>query len=89
MIKKNKKRELIAKFQKEALDTGSPQVQISIFTARILEIADHLSKKNKKDYSALRGLQKLVSKRKKLLAYLLKKDPNSYASLIKELGIRG
>lgn len=88
MIKKDKKRDLITKFQQGTLDTGSPEVQVSIFTARIKEIADHLSR-NKKDYSALRGLQKLVSKRKKLLSFLLKKNPKSYSSLIKELGIRG
>lgn len=88
MISKEKKREIVEKQQKNTADSGSPEVQVSIFTARIKEIADHLSK-NKKDFSALRGLQQLVSKRKKLLSYLTRKNPQAYSSLIKELGIRG
>ncbi len=88
MLDKKSKKEVVVKHQVHTTDSGSPEVQVAIFTAHIKQIAEHLSK-NKKDYSALRGLQKLVSKRKKLMEYLLKKDPTKYSALIKELGIRG
>jgi small subunit ribosomal protein S15 len=88
MLDKKEKKELVSKFQKHTTDSGSPDVQVAIFTATIKQIAAHLAK-NKKDYSALRGLQKLVAKRKKLLAYILAHDSNRYSSLIQELGIRG
>ncbi|MDX1917965.1 MAG: 30S ribosomal protein S15 [Candidatus Caenarcaniphilales bacterium] len=88
MLTKEKKREIVSKYQKHTFDTGSPEVQVAICTNQILEIMDHL-KTNKKDYSSLRGLQKLVSRRKRLLAYLQKISPSRYVHLIKDLGIRG
>jgi small subunit ribosomal protein S15 len=88
MFSREEKREITAKFQQHTSDSGSPEVQISLFTARIQQIAEHLSK-NKKDFSALRGLQALVSARKKLMKYLFKNDQKKYVELIKELGIRG
>lgn len=88
MTEQTSKKELIEKFQKHGTDSGSSEIQVAIYTDHIKKIANHLST-NKKDFSALRGLQKLVSRRKKLLAYLFKQDPSRYTSLIQELGIRG
>ncbi len=88
MTEQKNKKELIEQFQKHTTDSGSPEVQIAIYTNHIKKIAEHLST-NKKDFSALRGLQKLVSRRKKLLIYLFQQSPSRHASLIKELGIRG
>jgi small subunit ribosomal protein S15 len=88
MINKEKKTQIIEKHKNDSSDAGSSEIQISLFTARIQEIAEHL-KGNKKDHSALRGLQQLVAKRKKLMSYLQKKKPQKYVALIKELGIRG
>lgn len=68
-------------------DTGSAEVQIAIMQSRILQITDHL-KKNKKDYHSLRGLMLLVGKRRRLEAYLRKKDITRYRALIQKLGIR-
>lgn len=88
MISKEKKREVISKSQRHTLDTGSPEVQISILTNRIWEMMEHL-KVNKKDFSSRRGLQKLVAKRKKLMSYLNAENSHSYNELIESLGIRG
>ena len=68
-------------------DTGSAEVQIAIMHARVTQITEHL-KQNKKDQHSLRGLQILVGKRRRLEAYLKKKDINRYRELIKKLGIR-
>ena len=68
-------------------DTGLPESQIRIFTDRINSINEHL-KINKKDNSSRRGLMILVSKRRRLLKYLQKRNLNDYTSLIKELKIR-
>lgn len=72
---------------KVKIDTGLPESQIRIFTDRINSINEHL-KINKKDNSSRRGLMILVSKRRKLLKYLQKRNLNDYTSLIKELKIR-
>ncbi len=88
MLAKEKKREVIAKYQNQTFDTGSCEVQIALTTARIQEIMEHL-RKNKKDNSAKRGLQQLVSTRKKLMRYLKASNIASYASTIASLGIRG
>ena len=69
-------------------DTGSPEVQIAILTHRIRELTDHV-KVHKKDNHTRRGLVQLVSKRKRLLKYLVQKNVDSYVNLVKELGIRG
>lgn len=68
-------------------DTGSPQAQISILTARIEELASHL-KKNQKDNHSRRGLLGLVASRQAHMKYLEKKNPKGYASLIKKLGLK-
>lgn len=87
MISTAKKSELIKTHQTGKTDTGSPEVQVSILTARIAEITEHL-KANKHDYAARRGLLQMVGKRRRLLRYLADKDGKAYLDLIAKLGIR-
>ena len=82
------KQKYIKKFGKNAEDTGSSEVQIAILTHRIRELTDHV-KTHKKDHHTRRGLVQLVSKRKRLLKYLMRSNAESYVNLIKELSIRG
>lgn len=69
-------------------DTGSPEVQIAIMSARINELTEH-AKIHKKDFHSLRGLLKIVGHRRRLLKYLRRKNIDQYRTLIDELGIRG
>ena len=87
-ISKEDKRKYIDQFGNDKNDTGSSEVQIAILTHRIRELTEH-SKEHKKDHHTRRGLVQLVSKRKKLLKYLIRSNPESYLKLIKELSIRG
>ena len=87
MIAKEKKDEIIKEYGRKAGDTGSPEVQIAILTARITELTEHM-KKNPKDYHSNRGLLKMVGQRRGLLAYLKDKDIERYRKLIDELGLR-
>jgi small subunit ribosomal protein S15 len=87
MISKEKKQELIEEFGKSDSDTGSPEVQIAIFTHRIKELTEHL-KTHPKDHSTRRGLLKLVGKRRRLLNYLIDRDITRYRTITSELGIR-
>lgn len=87
MITKEQKSALIEQFGKSGSDTGTPEVQIAIFTARINELTDHL-KTHDKDHSTRRGLLKLVGKRRRLLNYLMNNDIERYRSIIAELNIR-
>ena len=87
MISKDKKTAIIEQYGRKAGDTGSPEVQIAILTARINELTEHL-KKNPKDHHSRRGLLMMVGQRRGLLAYLQKNDLDSYRSLIEKLGIR-
>ena len=87
MIAKEKKQEIIAKYGRTANDTGSPEVQVALLTARIVELNEHL-KENKKDHHSRRGLLKMVGQRRNLLAYLKKIDIERYRALIAKLGIR-
>ncbi len=82
-----KKQEVISKFKVHANDTGSPEVQVAILSKRISELTKHFDS-NKKDNSSRRGLLKMVSQRRSLLAYLKKTDQTRYMKLIGELGIR-
>ncbi len=68
-------------------DTGSPDVQIAILTARINQLSEHLSK-NLKDHSSRRGLLMMVSQRRRMQSYLQRKDPVRYQALIKKLKLR-
>ena len=87
MIAKEKKQTIIAEYGRTPGDTGSPEVQIAILTARIQELTEHL-KANPKDHHSRRGLLKMVGQRRGLLAYLKKTDIERYRSLIARLGIR-
>lgn len=87
MIAANKKQALIKESATHANDTGSPEVQITILTARIKEITEHL-KVSKKDFMARRGLLQMVGKRRRLLSYLARTNPTSYTKLVESLGIR-
>ena len=87
MIAKEKKQAIIAEFGRSEGDTGSPEVQVAILTARINELTDHF-KANPKDHHSRRGLLKMVGKRRALLAYLKDTDIESYRNLIERLGLR-
>ena len=87
MISKEKKAAIMAEYGRTANDTGSPEVQIAILTARIQELTEHL-KEHPKDHHSRRGLLKMVGQRRGLLAYLQRKDLEGYRALIAKLGIR-
>ena len=87
MISSEKKQAIVADIAKDKKNTGSPEAQVGILTARIAEITDHL-KVNKKDFMARRGLLQMVGKRKRLLKYVAEKDSKKYLELIQKLGIR-
>lgn len=87
MISKEKKEKIIAEYGRSAGDTGSPEVQVAILTARINELTEHF-KVNPKDHHSRRGLLKMVGQRRGLLDYLKKVDIERYRTLIGKLGIR-
>ncbi len=87
MISKEKKTAIINEYARTPGDTGSPEVQIAVLTARIAELTEHL-KTHDKDHHSRRGLLKLVGQRRGLLDYLKAKDIERYRSLIERLGIR-
>ena len=87
MIKNEKKQGIIEAYARTEGDTGSPEVQVAILTARIQELTEHL-KANPKDHHSRRGLLKMVGQRRSLLGYLKKKDINRYRALIERLGLR-
>jgi small subunit ribosomal protein S15 len=81
------KGKVIADHQRRTGDTGSPEVQIALLTARINGLTDHF-KTNTKDHHSRRGLLRMVSRRRKLLDYLKSRNAESYRSLIEKLGLR-
>jgi small subunit ribosomal protein S15 len=81
------KKAIIEEHAQHEGDTGSPEVQIALLTARILYLTDHF-KDHKKDFHSRTGLLKLVGQRRKLLKYLASKDVQRYRELIKKLGLR-
>ena len=87
MVSKEQKEQIIKDFGRTAGDTGSPEVQVAILTARINDLTDHF-KANPKDHHSIRGLLKIVGQRRGLLAYLKKTDINRYRALIEKLGLR-
>ena len=87
MIRKEEKTAVIEANRTHESDTGSPEVQIAILTARIQELTEHL-KIHKHDNHSRRGLLKMVGKRRKMLDYLTKKDIERYRAIIAKLGIR-
>jgi small subunit ribosomal protein S15 len=82
-----KKADIIASNARGAADTGSPEVQVALLTARINELTPHF-KTHAKDHHGRRGLLKMVNQRKRLLAYLKSKDADRYVALIQKLGLR-
>lgn len=87
MIRKEVKTAVIEANRTHETDTGSPEVQVAILTARIAELTEHL-KVHPKDNHSRQGLFKMIGQRRSLLNYLQKKDVNRYRELIKKLGIR-
>ena len=87
MLTQEAKQEIMAKYAVHEGDTGSPEVQIAVLTARIQYLTDHL-KQHKKDPHSRRGLLKMVGHRRRLLSYLYKKDIERYRSIIAKLNLR-
>ena len=87
-ITKEEKKEILDEFGKHETDTGSAEGQIALLTKRVRELTEH-AKQHKKDHHSRRGLVMIVSKRKKLMKYLRRKDPKGYVELVKQLKIRG
>jgi small subunit ribosomal protein S15 len=87
MITKERKQELIEQFGQSTGDTGTPEVQIAIFSERIKRLTDHL-KDHPSDHSSRHGLLKLVGKRRRLLNYLQENEIERYRAIIEELGLR-
>lgn len=83
----SEKSQLIEQYAMRESDTGSPEVQVALLTARIQSLTGHLQK-HRKDHASRRGLLKLVGRRSHLLRYLAGKDESRYQALIKSLGLR-
>lgn len=81
------KQEIIKNHQKTMADTGSAPVQAALLTAKIAELTRHFQI-HKKDFHSMRGLMKMVSRRKKVLSYLKRKDRENYQKIVKELSLR-
>lgn len=81
------KSKIVTDYQRAQNDTGSPEVQVALLTARINDLTDHF-KKHVKDHHSRRGLLKMVSRRRKLLDYLKGRNPQAYKTLIERLGLR-
>jgi small subunit ribosomal protein S15 len=86
-ITKERKQDIIQDFRHNEQDTGSPEVQIAILTTRINSLTEHM-RTHSKDYASRRGLLALVSRRRRLLDYLRRVEPQRYLSIIGRLGIR-
>ena len=86
-LTKEAKQEVIQKYGRGDNDTGSPEVQVALLTARINDLTQHL-REHKKDHHSRRGLLMLVGKRRRLLQYLQRRDIDRYRALIQELGLR-
>ena len=86
-LSKEKKREVIGQFKIHEMDSGSPEVQIALLSERINGLTDHF-KTHKKDHHSRRGLLMLIGKRRGLLEYLRKKNPDRYGAVTDKLGIR-
>ncbi|MBQ8923967.1 MAG: 30S ribosomal protein S15 [Lachnospiraceae bacterium] len=87
MITTEQKKEIIEKYGRSEGDTGSPEVQVALLTARINDLNEHF-KVHPKDHHSRRGLLKMVGQRRNLLAYLKSKDIERYRKLIEQLGLR-
>lgn len=81
------KKEIMKSFSRHDKDTGSPEVQIALMTQRIAKLTEHF-KKFPKDNNSKRGLLRLIGRRKRLLQYLMRKNPSKYRELISKLELR-
>lgn len=81
------KKTIVEEYKRSPGDTGSPEVQVALMTARIVELTEHF-KEHKKDHHSRQGLIRLVNSRRKLLDYLKAKDAERYRDLIQKLGLR-
>jgi small subunit ribosomal protein S15 len=81
------KQEIIGEYRTDETDTGSPEVQVALLSARIAELTGHFND-HKKDHHSRQGLLRMVNRRRKLLDYLKSKDSERYRTLIKSLGLR-
>jgi small subunit ribosomal protein S15 len=86
-VTKERKRELIQQYRREDSDSGSPEVQIAVLTARINNLTEHM-RTHDKDYASRRGLLAMVSRRRSLLDYLRRTNAQGYLDIIAKLGIR-
>ena len=86
-VNTNQKAQLVKDYQRAAGDTGSPEVQVALLTARITDLTEHF-KTHVKDHHSRRGLLRMVSRRRKLLDYLKRADVDKYRRLIDRLGLR-
>jgi small subunit ribosomal protein S15 len=82
------KQEIITNYQTHETDTGSADVQVAILSEKISRLSLHL-RTNKKDHASRQGLLRMISQRKRLLAYVLKHEPERYRALVTRLGLRG
>jgi small subunit ribosomal protein S15 len=82
-----RKSEIVGSFSRGANDTGSPEVQIALLSARINELGEHFTT-HKRDHASRRGLLKLVTQRRKLLDYLKDSEPSRYQEIVAKLGLR-
>ena len=87
MISAQQKSTIIEEHKRDDNDTGSPEVQVALLTARIIDLTEHF-KEHKHDYHSRQGLLRMVSKRRKMLDYLKTKDVERYRALIAKLGLR-
>ena len=87
MVTKEMKEQIMKEYGRTEGDTGSPEVQVAILTARINDLNEHF-KANPKDHHSRRGLLKMVGQRRSMLAYLREKDIDRYRALIQKLGLR-
>ena len=81
------KQSIVEQYRRSDNDTGSPEVQVALMTARIVELTEHF-KEHKKDHHSRQGLIRLVNSRRKMLDYLKGKDVDRYRDLIQKLGLR-
>ncbi len=86
-LTKEERQDVVSEYGVKENDTGSPEVQVALFTRRINKLTSHLQK-NPQDHSSRRGLLKLVGRRRRLLNYLVREDVDRYRKLITDLGLR-
>ena len=86
-ITKERKQEVVAEFARQSGDSGSPEVQIAILTSRIVKLTEHLQT-HSKDFACRRGLLRMVSRRRRLLDYVKRTNPQLYLDLLRRLELR-